>query len=518
MMPSMGTRVAVAASNSIAVDAGLRLAELGGNAVDAGLAAVLVAMTCEPGVASLGGGAFVTLAPANGSAPVTVDGNVEMPGRGADAARFGSGVREIVTEYGGGTTMGVGHGSVATPGALAAYGLAHARYGRAPWREVVAPVIEAAKQGFPIGRISAEYLEYVHESVYGWQQDSYAALHDDQGRLLRAGDIMHIPHLADSLELIANEGPDSFYRGAIAERIAADMAEHDGLVTAEDLADYTAEERPALLTTLHSSSGEWQLATNPPPAIGGVVLAAMLQLADKLAPDDLLHLIAVQNAVLRYRIDALDLAPDRIEAAATLLDMVATGRLAANRLPTSASTVHVSAVDAEGTACSITSSAGYGSGVMTPGTGIWLNNCLGEQELNRRGLHSLPPGERLASNMAPSVGRGPNGEVLAIGSPGADRITTALQQVITAFVDGGMPLEDAISKPRLHVRHPSGRHATPVIEYERDLELPDIPYTRREHKVHSMYFGGVGAALRTADGGLQAAADPRRSAVVAVSS
>ncbi len=517
MMPAMRTRVAVAASNQIAVDAGLRLAELGGNAVDAGLAAVLVAMVCEPGVASLGGGAFITLAPADGSPPVTVDGNVEMPGRGLDANRFGKGLRGIVTEYGGGTTMSVGHGSVATPGALAAYGLVHERYGRTPWSEVVAPVVEAAKRGFPLGRISAEYLGYVHESVYGWQQDSYAALHDDNGRMLGAGDILHIPHLAESLELIATEGPDAFYRGAIAERIAADMAEHDGLLTATDLAEYTADARPALSTTLHAASGEWQLATNPPPAIGGVVLAAMLQLADKLAPDDILHMIAVQDAVLRYRIDVLDVAPDRIAAAAALLEMISFGRLAANRLPTSASTVHVSVVDAEGTACSITSSAGYGSGVMTPGTGIWLNNCLGEQELNRLGLHKLPPGERLASNMAPSVGRGPDGEVLAIGSPGADRITTALQQVITAFVDGGMSLSEAIAKPRMHLRHPIGRHGVPVVEHERDLDLPPLRLRTRAHKPHAMYFGGVGAALRTADGGLLAAADPRRSAVVAVS-
>ena len=513
----MGTRVAVAASNSIATDAGLRLAELGGNAVDSAIAAVLVAMVCEPGVASLGGGAFVTLAPADGSPPVTVDGNVEMPGRGLDADRFGHGVRDIFTDYAGGTAMGVGHGSVATPGALAAYGLAHSRYGRAPWREVVAPVVEAAQKGFPLGRISAEYLGYVHELVYGWQADSYADLHDDDGRLLGAGDIMHIPHLAESLELIASEGPDVFYRGEIAERIAADMAENDGLVTAQDLAEYAADERPALSTTLHSASGEWQLATNPPPAIGGVVLAAMLHLADKLAPDDLVHLIAVQDAVLRFRTDVLDVAPDRSAAAARLLDMVASGKLVANRLPTSASTVHVSAVDAEGAACSITSSAGYGSGVMTPGTGIWLNNCLGEQELNRLGLHSLPPGERLASNMAPSVGRGPHGEVLAIGSPGANRITTALQQVITAFVDGGIPLADAIAKPRLHVRHPVGRHGAAVVEYERDLQLPELQWRTHEHKVHSMYFGGVAAALRKADGELEAAADPRRSAVVAVS-
>ena len=440
--------------------------------MDAGLAAVLVAMVCEPGVASLGGGAFVTLAPADGSPAVTVDGNVEMPGRGADPERFGAGVRGIVTEYGGGTSLGVGHGSVATPGALAAYGLVHERYGRVPWREIVAPVVEAARKGFPLGRISAEYLSYVHESVYGWQADSYAALHDQDGRLLGAGDIVHIPHLAESLEMIASDGPDAFYRGAIAERIAADMADHDGLLTTKDLAEYTADVRPALSTTLHSASGLWQLAINPPPAIGGVVLAAMLKLADTRAPDDIMHLIAVQDAVLRYptgRARRRTRPHRRCDDAARHDRLRSSDREPA---PTSASTVQVSTVDAEGAACSITSSAGYGSGVMTPGTGIWLNNCLGEQELNRRGLHALPPGERLASNMAPTVGRGPNGEVLAIGSPGADRITTALQQVITAFVDGGMSLAEAIAKPRLHVRRSAGRHGVSVVEYERDLDLP----------------------------------------------
>ena len=221
------------------------------------------------------------------------------------------------------------------------------------------------EKGLPLGRISAEYLGYVHESVYGWQADSYAALHDQDGRPLGAGDIVHILHLAESLEMIASDGPDAFYRGAIAERIAADMADHDGLLTTKDLAEYAADVRPALSTTLHSASGLWQLAINPPPAIGGVVLAAMLKLADTRAPDDVMHLIAVQDAVLRYRLDVLDVAPDRIAAATTLLDMIDSGRLTANRRPTSASTVQVSTVDAEGAACSITSSAGYGSGVDT---------------------------------------------------------------------------------------------------------------------------------------------------------
>jgi len=227
---------------------------------------------------------------------------------------------------------------------------------------------------------------------------------------------------------------------------------------------------------------------------------------------DVAHLVAVQDAVLGYRARALDLADDRVAAAEQLLALASTGDIARVRGP--ASTVHVSAVDSEGGACAVTASAGYGSGVMTPGTGLWLNNCLGEQELNRRGLHALPPGERLPSNMAPTVGRRDDGAVLAIGSPGADRITTALLQVLAQVANAGQPLDAAIAAPRLHVRHGGeGVH----VDHEEDLELPDVGLPTRSHHALSMYFGGVGAALLEADGTLTAAGDPRRAAAVAVS-
>lgn len=509
----MSPRVAVAASNALAAAAGVRLAELGGNAVDAALAAVLVSMVCEPGVCSLGAGGFVTVAPADGSAPVTVDGNVEMPGRTLPPARFGRGVIDVETEYGGGVTMTVGYGSVATPGALAAFDVAHTRYGRAPWREVLAPAFEAARDGFPLGAASAYYLDYVHTSVFGWHPDSYAALHDPAGRRVAPGELVHVAHLADSLRLLADGGADVLYRGELAALITADMAANEGLVTAADLAAYTPTVTPALPVRL----GDWRLATNPPPAIGGVTLAAMLELLAG-APvgcwteADVRRLVDVQDAVLRYRIDHLDVAPDRAAAARALLDGVAASGIAALR--TSPSTVHVSTVDATGFACAVTASAGYGSGVMIPGTGLWLNNCLGEPELNRRGLHTLAPGERLPSNMAPTVGRRADGAVLAIGSPGADRISTSLVQVLAGYAGGASDLAGAIARPRLHVTHAASGVR---VDYEEDLQpKPPSDLPGRRHPPHSMFFGGVGAALLEADGVLSAAADPRRAAVVAV--
>ena len=172
----------------------------------------------------------------------------------------------------------------------------------------------------------------------------------------------------------------------------------------------------------------------------------------------------------------------------------------------SAATVHTSAVDTDGLGCSITSSAGYGSGEIPAGTGLWLNNCLGELELNRRGLDAGPAGTRLPSNMAPGVAR-KDGAVLAFGSPGADRITTALQQFLIGHLQIGLPLAEANAAPRLHVEIGAGR---PAISAEDGVDLPDIDLPIRRYPPASMYFGGVGAASFRRESGLSATADPRR--------
>jgi gamma-glutamyltranspeptidase / glutathione hydrolase len=502
--------VAAAASTQHAVDAAARVVAEGGNAVDGALAAGLVAMVVEPGICSLGGGAYVTLAPADGSAPVVVDGNVEMPGRGLPGTRFGRGLREVTTGYGGGTTMTVGHGSVATPGAVQATEVAHRRYGRAPWREVVAPAYEAARDGFPLSAASAYYLAYVHESVYGWQAGSHAVLHDDRGAALGRGDPVHVPDLADALALLADEGASAFTTGDVGQRVVAEVAAGDGLLTVADLAAYEAVVRPALTTR----RGRWTLATTPAPAIGGAVLTALLSLCDGADPG---RVADVVEAVLAWRRDHLDLAPDREAVSRTLVALAATGDVDALREPRPAtgarteppSTVTVSVVDGAGGACAVTASSGYGSGVLVPGTGVWLNNCLGEHELNRGGLHTRPPGERLPSNMAPTVGHRDDGAALAIGSPGADRITTALAQVLLAYLDDAAPLAAAVARPRLHVRF--GPDGAPLVDHEEDLALPALPFATYAHHARSMYFGGVAAAVRHGDGTLEAAADPRRA-------
>ena len=221
----------MAAPNAAAAEAGVRLAAEGGNAVDAAIAATLVTMVNEIGVVSPASGGFVTLQVAGGDA-VTIDGWVEMPGRGLPTDRFGRGVWDITTDYGGGTTTTVGHGSVATPGGMKALDLAHQRSGKAPWREVVQPAIDVARNGFPLSRTSGYYLHYTHEIIFGWHQPSHQVVHDDDGSVIKAGTTIVIPELAEALELIARDGAETMYTGQLAQLLIHDMAANDGILTA----------------------------------------------------------------------------------------------------------------------------------------------------------------------------------------------------------------------------------------------------------------------------------------------
>ncbi len=506
-------RVAVAAPNAAAAEAGVRVAAEGGNAVDAAIAATLVTMVNEIGVVSPASGGFVTLQVA-GAEAVTIDGWVEMPGRGLPTESFGRGVWDVTTDYGGGTTTTVGHGSVATPGGLKALDLAHQRSGKAPWREVVQPAIEVARDGFPLSRTSGYYLGFTHEIIFGWHQPSHRVVHDEDGTVIKAGSTVIIPELAEALQLIARDGAETLYTGELAQLLIRDMAENEGILNAEDLAAYEAIVRPALMVRQNG----WRLATNPPPAVGGVAVAAMLALLDGVPangswnPTELERLVDVQHAVLGRRLAELDEEDIRQLEGQKLLELASSGDL---RALTSPSTATVSVVDDEGDACAITVSSGYGSGVLTPGTGIWLNNALGEQELLHGGPHSLAPGTRLTSNMAPSVARrDSDGAVLAISSPGSDRIPTALAQVYALYTHGGLPLAEAVEHPRLHVRV----RDDVIVDYEDDLPLAgttNLP--ARPMPPHSMYFGGVAAAFWDPSEGLMAVGDPRRTGAVAIS-
>jgi gamma-glutamyltranspeptidase/glutathione hydrolase len=243
---------------------------------------------------------------------------------------------------------------------------------------------------------------------------------------------------------------------------------------------------------------------------------------DQWTPEAVAHLLRVQHSVPSYRHRKVDPAEEPEGELARLLETAAhgdpAGLLQGAGRGESASTLHVSAVDSEGWACAATFSDGYGSGIVPPGTGIWLNNCLGERELNPRGFHALAPGTRLLSNMTPTVGRTASGGVLAIGSPGSERIPTAVLQALVNHLRLGMDLEEAVAHPRLHVESEGpggdGERRPPrgaVVHCEPGLPMEAVELPLRRYGERAMFFGGVEAAAWRPGRGFDAAADARRT-------
>ncbi len=504
-------RVSIASASQLAADAGSIVADVGGNAVDAAVGASICSMVTDPGIIAPGSGGFITIWPA-GEDPIVIDAYAEMPGRGLPPERFGRGGREIVMTYGGQTSTIVGYGAVATPGAFAGLRLAWERYGDAPWEELFGPAIAAVENGFPLSAAAAEYLGHSHELVFGWDPPSYDVIHHENGRHLSAGDTVIIPDLPETLRQLAEEGVGALYGGDLGARIAAAVAEQEGVLTLRDLAEYEAIVRKPITVDVD----DWSIATNAPPAVGGATMAAMLLLMDsegfdKWEAEDVARLVSVQDAVLAFRRNWLDELHDRGVEAARLLDLAGRGDL--DGVSGSSATIHTSTADSDGLGCSITISAGYGSGAMVAGTGMWLNNSLGEMELHPGGFHGVEPGVRLVSNMAPTVARSRHGAVLAIGSPGADRITTAVSSTLVNFMHLGMSLSDSIDHARLHTEVFDG---TPTVSYEPGIDVADVAgFDLRRFPDLSMYFGGVQASLWDPLAGFFEYADPRRTGGVA---
>ena len=205
-------RVQVASATQLAADVGASVADAGGNAVDAAIGATIASMCTEIGIIAPAASGFLTIWPADGE-PVVVDGYAEMPGRGLDPDQFGSGAERVSLTYGGYTETIVGWGSVATPGAFAAFEVAQREFGALPWSEMLEPAIEVVEGGCPVTASSAEYLDHAHRAIFGWNEESNAIVHHPDGTPLSAGDRLHIPDLSDTLRQIAEHGASDLYVG-----------------------------------------------------------------------------------------------------------------------------------------------------------------------------------------------------------------------------------------------------------------------------------------------------------------
>lgn len=465
------TRIAVAGPSSVVTDTGVSVGDEGGSVVDVAIVAALTAMCTEPGMCGPGGGGFITV-DVPGQEPVVIDGYMAYPGLGF---RGEPALREVTMAYGGGVTTLVDAGSIAVPGVFAAMEEASVRFGALPWRVVMEAVAGAVENGFPLSAPCHRYLNDGAAPIYKGDPVARRALFDgDAPRAL--GSAIVFPGLAETLRHIGEAGARTFYEGDLATTILSDLVPRGARLTREDLARYRAIPRPPAT----KRKGEWRLALNPGPAVGGHAVAAVL-----------------------------DGLPDHHETADLARALVTAFRERGVDLLRSPSTISVAASDEEGAAVAASFSAGYGSGVIPAGTGMLMNNALGELELtDGRGV----PGERMVSNMAPTVARCGR-EAVALGSPGADRITTAVATTLIRLV-GGDSLQQAVDHPRMH---PEFGDFGIRLAAEPGLDLEGVEFPVREFDAPHMYFGGVnGAGLL--DGRLVAHADSRRTGSVAFTS
>ncbi len=409
-----------------------------------------------------------------------IDFFVSAPGR--DGIERGAELAPVPVHFDAETvqTFYVGPASCGVPGTAAGLETAALRFGSVPLAELAGPGIQLAREGAPVNAEQAyilHILEPIHARLAGTRE-----LYAPQGRMLREGDAFRFPELAEALERFGAEGAEPFYRGEVAAALSEFTVEGGGTLGPSDLAGYEAIERKPIRVPFRGT----EVLTNPPPSAGGTLIAHSLglleQLGERSGPEQLVTAMKATN-----------------DARADLLG----------------STTHISVLDGEGMCASVTCSNGSGSGVLVPGTGVILNNMLGEEDLNPGGFHLIAPGRRVPSMMAPTVVLR-DGEIeLGLGSAGSNRIRSAILQTIVRAIEEGAGADEAVRAPRLHFEA-GVVQAEPGIDEAalRRLEERGLPVARRPEI--NLFFGGVQAVAKDpVTGALSGGGDPRRGGAVA---
>jgi len=497
----------VAAGHPLSAEAGASVLRAGGNAVDAAVGAVLASFAVESPLTGFGAGGYMMVATPGAEEVTLLDFFVAAPGldgieRRAELVpvpvRFDAETEQVFY---------VGPASCGVPGTAAGLVRALELYGSAPLAELVAPAVGLAGEGAPVNAQQAyilDILEPIHMRLEGTRE-----LYAPHGRTLREGEVFRFPELAEALERFAVEGAETFYRGEVAAALSEFVLERGGTIGAKDLAGYEALSRRPIAAPFRGA----EVLTNPPPSSGGILIAYCLGLLERLGersgPEQLVAAMGAAND-LRDLEFAEALYEEGMEAG--VLDAGGLDLAAASLL---GSTTHVSVLDEAGMCASVTCSNGSGSGVLVPGTGVILNNMLGEEDLNPLGFHKIAPGRRVPSMMAPTIVRR-DGEVeLVLGSAGSNRIRSAILQTVMRVVEQGMPVADAVRAPRLHFEA-GVVQAEPGLDEAALRRLEDAGTAVVHWPSINLFFGGVQAVARDSDSGaLSGGGDPRRGGAVA---
>ena len=525
----------VVSAHPLATDAGVDMLEAGGNAVDAAVATALVISVVEPFSAGIGGGGFLLHLDAASGEVRALDFRERAP-QAASRDMYLDDSGEVKSR-----ASLDGHLAVGVPGTVAGLAEIHRDRGSLEWTEVVAPAIALAQDGFPVGDRFVGAVERRWEVLS--QNPAAMEAFTNDGTPLELGDLLVQPDLAETLEVVAID-PQQFYEGDIAEAIAADMAAHNGLVTTADLAQYEPYWREPVCGPFR----EAMVCSMPPPSSGGVHLLQLLNLIGKrdLAAAgwhdaDSLHL-AIESMRIAYAdrathlgdpdfydvpveelidSDYADLRRAEIdrEQARVSEDVVAADTETLSVIRESEDTSHVTVVDSDRNAVSLTFTVngGFGAAVVAEGTGILLNNEMDDFAAapgvpNLFGLvggeaNAIAPGKTPLSSMAPTIVT-ENGQLrLATGSPGGSTIITTVLQIVLNVVEYGMDAGEAVSAPRLH------HQWLPDVVRVEEWGFDAATLRNLENRGHELEmaegWGNAGAIVVTPDGWLEGAADPR---------
>lgn len=501
------TKSIVASGHPLVSEAAASVLKEGGNAFDAVVAAGFVSSAVEPALNSLGGGGLLLGHSAAKGQNLFFDFFVDTPGLGLKQAVPEPHFFPVTVQFSGSAQdFNVGLGSVAVPGTLKGLLHIHKRLGFMDLGEVLAPAIQFAKSHL-LNKQQAYFLKLLAPIMTLLPEGQL--IYEPGGSYRKEGDLLHNNDLSIFLNELAEEGGESFYRGEIAKKISAEMEDQAGLLTREDLAAYQVQERPPMSATFR----DYKFFTAPEPSMGGALIALSLSLQslagipeyDFGSREYLLHTNALMQEVEKLRKSGFSTAAD---LNAFLGNPEPGSKATANIRRFSRGTTHISIADTKGNCAAMTCSNGEGAGYFAPGTGIMLNNMMGEDDLHPEGFHSSPPGQRVGSMMSPSLLMKNDTVELVIGSGGSKRIRTAISQVLCQVIDFKRPLQDAVDAPRLHwdgemLQIEPGFPAESVAPLK---NLVDV----NEWKAKGVYFGGVHAVIP----GKEGAADERRGGKV----
>jgi gamma-glutamyltranspeptidase / glutathione hydrolase len=505
-------RGVVAAGHPASARAAAAVLQEGGNAFDAVVAAHFAACVAEPVLSSLAGGGFLLAHPIRGK-PVVYDFFVQTPRRkrAREEIRF----YPILADFG--TVQQefhIGLGAAATPGCVRGLFEIQRELCKLPMVRLVEPAIELAREGIELNDFQA-YIFNIVRPIYLATPEASRVFADpaDPLRTAGAGQRLRQPEQADFLHALAREGEGLFYRGEVARSIGRLCEAQGGHLTVADLEGYRAVKRSPLSFRYRDAC----VHTNPPPSSGGILIAFALDLLAQVplgehgfgTTEHLRLLTAVMDLTNRVR--------DIHEDVAQFLDPALLGRYREEVLGRAQSlrgTTHVGVIDRDGNAASMTVSNGEGCGHLIPGTGVMLNNMLGEEDINRGGFGCWTPNQRMTSMMAPSVALRADGRRIALGSGGSNRIRSAILQVLVNLIDFEMTPEEAVCAPRVHV---TGRHLSAEGGFD-PLHLAGLLADYPEHTVwdaQNLFFGGAHTVM-TDGRGYAGAGDPRRGGTSAL--